>query len=253
MTTFIQLCSPAWLQRSLRATVLAVAATVAVPTLVQAQGVTATLDNAASTERLIAEFGGWVGNRHDADQVITTLRSGRPTAMAGAASQQPATGALGYGEVRLALKLAQGALAQQGVAYPDAAQLQAALHGGVLRTAQGEQTLEGVLPQKAQGTGWATMADRYGLTTEDMLPPPGKAVTVKRLAEPSAKTKAKAGAKGRAKTSAKAKSATKGKTAAKGSAKSSAKKTTGKTKAKATGKATKAASSKAKPAAAAKK
>lgn len=247
MTTLIQLCSPAWLQRSLRATVLAVAATVAVPTLVQAQGVTATLDNAASTERLIAEFGGWVGNRHDADQVITTLRSGRPTAMAGAASQQPATGALGYGEVRLALKLAQGALAQQGVAYPDAAQLQAALHGGVLRTAQGEQTLEGVLPQKAQGTGWATMADRYGLTTEDMLPPPGKAVTVKRLAEPSAKTKAKAGAKGRAKTSAKAKSATKG------SAKSSAKKTTGKTKAKATGKATKAASSKAKPAAAAKK
>lgn len=242
MTTFIQFCSPEWLLRSLRATVLAVAAAVAVPALVQAQGVTATLDNAASTERLIAEFGGWIGNHHDADQLITTLRSGRPTATAGAASREPATGALGYGEVRLALKLAQGALAQQGVAYPDAAQLQAALHGGVLRTAQGEQTLEGVLPQKAQGTGWATMADRYGLTTEDMLPPPGKAVTVKRLAEPSAKAKAKAGAKGKAKTSAKAKSSTKGKAAAK----SGVKKATGKT----TGKATKAASSKAKPAAA---
>lgn len=250
MTTFIQFCSPEWLQRSLRATVLAVAAAVAVPALVQAQGVTATLDNAASTERLIAEFGGWVGNRHDADQLITTLRSGRPTATAGAASREPATGALGYGEVRLALKLAQGALAQQGVAYPDAAQLQAALHGGVLRTAQGEQTLEGVLPQKAQGTGWATMAERYGLTTEDLLPPPGKPVVVKRLMEPSAKAKAKAGAKGKAKSSAKAKSSTKGKAAAKGSAKSSAKKATGKTAGKTTGKATKAAHSKAKPSAA---
>ncbi|WP_296509386.1 hypothetical protein [Rhodoferax sp.] len=238
MTTFIQFCSPEWLQRCLRATVLAVAAAVAVPALVQAQGVTATLDNAASTERLIAEFGGWIGNHHDADQLITTLRSGRPTATAGAASREPATGALGYGEVRLALKLAQGALAQQGVAYPDAAQLQAALHGGVLHTAQGEQTLEGVLPLKAQGTGWATMADRYGLTTEDMLPPPGKPVVVKRLMEPSAKAKAKAGAKGKAKTSAKAKSSPKGKAGAKSGVK------------KATGKATKAASSKAKPAAA---
>jgi hypothetical protein len=214
MSNIFQLCSPVWLQRGLRATVLTIACAVAAPALVQAQGVTATLDNAASTERLIAEFGSWIGNPHDADQVVTTLRSGRPTATAGAASLEPATGPLGYGEVRLALKLAQGALAQQGVTAPNASQLQAALHGGALLTPQGEQMMDGVLPQKAQGTAWATMAGRYGLTTEDLLPPAGKAVVVKRAAEPSAK--AKANAKTKAKPGAKAKPSAKGKAKAAG-------------------------------------
>ncbi|MDZ7893408.1 MAG: hypothetical protein U5L73_16845 [Rhodoferax sp.] len=221
MSNIFQLCSPVWLQRGLRATVLTIACAVVAPAMVQAQGVTATLDNAASTERLIAEFGSWIGNPQDADQVVTTLRSGRPTATAGAASQEPATGPLGYGEVRLALKLAQGALAQQGVTNPDAGQLQAALHGGVLRTPQGEQAMDGVLPQKAQGTGWATMAGRYGLTTEDLLPPPGKAVVVKRAKPPSAK--AKASSKTKAKSGAKAKASAKGK--AKASTKKAVKKT----------------------------
>lgn len=224
MSNIFQLCSPVWLQRGLRVTVLAIACAVAAPALVQAQGVTATLDNAASTERLIAEFGSWIGNPHDADQVVTTLRSGRPTATTGAASLEPATGPLGYGEVRLALKMAQGALAQQGVTAPNAAQLQAALHGGPLLTPQGEQMMDGVLPQKAQGTAWATMAGRYGLTTEDLLPPAGKAVVVKRAAEPAsakAKTKAKPGAK--AKPSAKGKAKATGKKVVKKSAKPASK------------------------------
>lgn len=223
MTTLFQLCSPVWLQRGLRATVLATLWVVAHPALVQAQGVTATLDNAASTERLIAEFGGWIGNRHDADQLVTTLRSGRPTATEGAASIAPVTGPLGYGEVRLALKLAQGALVQQGVQYPDSAQLRAALHGGKLQTPQGEQMLDGVLPQKTQGVGWATMAGRYGLSMEDMLPPPGKAVTVKQATSSAAK------ATGKAKSKAKAKGKSKTQAGVKGKAKPGAKKGAGKT------------------------
>ncbi|CAM8659676.1 hypothetical protein MCEMSEM18_00847 [Comamonadaceae bacterium] len=218
MSNIFQLCSPVWLQSGLRATVLTIACAVAAPAWVQAQGVTATLDNAASTERLIAEFGSWIGNPHDADQVVTTLRSGRPTATEGAASVAPATGPMGYGEVRLALKLAQGALAQQGVSYPNQDQLQAALHGGMLLTPQGEQAMDGVLPQKARGTGWAAMADRYGLSTEDMLPPPGKAVTVKSAAP---KPKAKSGAK--AKPSAKGKAKATGKKAEKKTAKPASK------------------------------
>ncbi|MFM2252032.1 MAG: hypothetical protein RJB68_369 [Pseudomonadota bacterium] len=227
MSNIFQLCSPVWLQRGLRATVLAMACAVAAPAWVQAQGVTATLDNAASTERLIAEFGSWIGNPHDADQVVTTLRSGRPTATTGAASLEPATGPLGYGEVRLALKLAQGALAQQGVTAPNASQLQAALHGGALLTPRGEQMMDGVLPQKAQGTAWATMAGRYGLTTEDLLPPAGKAVVVKRAAEPSAKanskTKAKPGAKAKPSAKGKGKAKATGKKVVKKSAKPASK------------------------------
>jgi hypothetical protein len=242
MSNMFQLCSLVWLQRGMRATVVAMACAVAAPAWVQAQGVTATLDNAASTERLIAEFGSWIGNPTDADQVVTTLRSGRPTATTGAASQEPATGPLGYGEVRLALKLAQGALAQQGVSAPTSAQLQAALHGGTVQTPQGEQTMEGVLPQKAQGVAWASMAGRYGLTTEDLLPPPGRAVVVKRAADSAAKPASKSARGAKSKASANGKAATKAKT--KAAAKAKAKPATAK-KAK--------ASAKAKPAAAGKK
>ena len=105
-------------------------------------------------------------------------------------------------------------------------QPRAALHGGALLTPQGEQMMDGVLPQKAQGTAWATMAGRYGLTTEDLLPPAGKAVVVKRAAEPlanaraNAKTKAKSGAK--AKPSAKGKAKATGKKAVKKTAKKKA-------------------------------
>ncbi len=202
------LCSPARLQRGLRTAVLAAVVSLVGPAWVQAQGVTATLDNAAATERLLAEFGAWIGNPQEADQLVTALRSGRSTAAEGAASVAPATGPMGYGEARLALKLAQGALAQQGVASPDAAQLQAALHGGTLRTPQGEQVMEGVLPQKAQGIAWAAMAQRYGLRTEDLLPPPGKPVTVKSAKKKVSKGTSKAGTKARTKPQGKAKPGT---------------------------------------------
>lgn len=163
---------------------------------VHAQNVPATLNSAADTERLLAEFGAWIGNPREAEDLVTTLRSGRVTSTEGAASLAPATGPLGYGEARLALKLAQGALNQQGVTAPDAAQLQAALHGGALSTPQGEHTLEGVLPQKAQGTGWAAMAQQYGVSVQDILPPanlPKVKAPAKR--KPAAKPKAKGSAK----------------------------------------------------------
>ena len=128
----------------------------------------------ASNERLVEEFSPLVGNNADTEALITSLRTGHATQTEGAASVDPATGPLGYGEVRLALKVAQGALAQQGITHPDGNQLRAALHGGVLKTEAGEQTLPGVLPLKSQGTGWATMAESYGVTALDMLPPPPK-------------------------------------------------------------------------------
>lgn len=205
----IQLHSASWLGRPARTlgrclramgAALALAAMCMVPAY--AQNVPATLNSAADTERLLAEFGAWIGNPREAEDLVTTLRSGRVTSTEGAASMAPATGPLGYGEARLALKLAQGALNQQGVTAPDAAQLRAALHGGALSTPQGEQTLEGVLPQKAQGAGWAAMAQRYGVSVQDILPPdnlPKVKAPVKR--KPAAK--GKSAAKPKAKSSAK--------------------------------------------------
>ena len=95
MTSIFQICSPVWLRRGVRATVVAMACAVATPALVLAQGVTATLDNAASTERLISEFGGWIGNRHDADQLVTTLRRRPPDGDRRCGQQGTSDGAFG--------------------------------------------------------------------------------------------------------------------------------------------------------------
>ena len=153
------------------------------------------------TDRLVAEFAPWVGSPQEAETLAQSLRSGQP-AGSGAASVVPATGALGYGEARLALKLAQGTLAQEGITQPSDAQIHAALHGGVLETANGPKQLPGVLPQRAQGLSWGTMAQSAGVSVEDLIPPrsaaPKKAPTTK-----ASKAKKKAGAKPAAKAAGK--------------------------------------------------
>ena len=178
--------------------------TINTPAEAQPDAPIASQSTAVSVERLVAEFGPWIGKADDIESISTTLLSGRATSTTGAASVPPATGPLGYGEARLALKLAQGALAQQGVTNPDADQLRVALHGGELRTAQGPQEVPGVLPQKVQGTGWGAMATGYGLSAQDMLPPPRPHVA-RAVAQPkpgkvaNAKSKAAAAKKGVAK------------------------------------------------------
>ena len=127
---------------------------------------------AASTERLVSEFAPFLGSHADTEALVTTLRSGRPTSDRGPASLVPVTGPMGYGEVRLALKLAQGALKQQGINAPSPEQISAALHGGSIQTAQGAQALPGVLMQRQQGEGWAAIAQTYNMSPEDMMPPP---------------------------------------------------------------------------------
>lgn len=180
-----------------------------------APAVSASEATAASTERLVAEFAPFVGSRGDTESLVTTLRSGRATSDTGPAGHAPATGPMGYGEVRLALKLAQGALKQQGVTAPTPEQISAALHGGRLLTEQGEQTLPGVLPQRQQGAGWAAMAQEYGLSTEDMMPPPRSPAARAASASATSHAKAKAAKGGKSSKAAKTAKAKAGKAAPK--------------------------------------
>jgi hypothetical protein len=162
----------------------------AVPAVRKAPSPSASEATAASNERLVSEFGSFIGSREEAESLVATMRSGRATSTSGPASLAPATGPLGYGEVRLALKLAEGALKQQGVSAPTPEQLSTALHGGLLQTPQGEQTLVGVLPQRQLGAGWAALAEEYGLSAEDMMPPPRVAAHHSASAAGSPKAKA---------------------------------------------------------------
>ncbi len=166
------------------------------------------------TERLVTEFAPWLGSPQEAETLAQSLRSGQPTGQ-GAASVAPATGALAYGEARLALKLAQGTLEQEGIQQPSSAQIQAALHGGVLETANGPKQLPGVLPQRAQGQSWGAMAQSAGMSVEDLIPP--RAATPKKTSAKAAKTKKKSGKASAAKPGRK--------TVAKASGKKTAKKT----------------------------
>ena len=72
---------------------------------------------------------------------------------------------MGWGNVSHALALAQLSLRQAGIDNPTAADLQAALDGGTVTTADGKiVTLAGVLQQRAQGMGWGQIAKTYGST-----------------------------------------------------------------------------------------
>jgi hypothetical protein len=164
------------------------------------------------SERLVSEFSPLVGTQEDTEALVNSLRSGQAAGATGAASVAPATGPLSYGEARLALKLAQGTLAQNGVTQPSGEQLQAALHGGTLETANGPKVLPGVLPQRAQGASWGSMAQGVGMSVEDLIPP--RSVTPKKTSAHLA-THAKKSGKKVSKKNAKASSHKTGKAAAK--------------------------------------
>ncbi len=77
----------------------------------------------------------------------------------------PTTKPMGWGNVSHSLALAQFALNQAGISNPTGAQLQAALLGGSITTADGKTvTLAGVLQQRAAGMGWGQIAQSYGTT-----------------------------------------------------------------------------------------
>ena len=93
----------------------------------------------------------------------STDANGQPTTTT--ASIAPPTKPMGWGNVSHSLALAQFALNQQGITNPTGAELQAALQGGAITTADGKTiTLTGVLQQRADGMGWGRIAQSYGTT-----------------------------------------------------------------------------------------
>ncbi|TAN06017.1 MAG: hypothetical protein EPN36_05255 [Rhodanobacteraceae bacterium] len=76
---------------------------------------------------------------------------------------QPATGKLGYGNVNIALALAEADLGKLGITDPTAAQIEAALNGGTVTLADGStENLQGVLALRAQGEGWGQISKTLG-------------------------------------------------------------------------------------------
>lgn len=82
---------------------------------------------------------------------------------------QPATHKMGYGNVNIALALAQDELTKAGVTDPTAAEIEAALNGGSITSASGgTQTFQGVLALRAKGEGWGKVSKTLGVKLGDV-------------------------------------------------------------------------------------
>jgi hypothetical protein len=127
--------------------------------------------------KVASPFVTMAGSHENAVALATALRTGT-TANLVFASSSPSgnttqkaielaipTKPMGWGNVSHALALAQLSLRQAGIENPTAPQLQAALDGGSIKTADGKtETLPGVLQQRAEGMGWGQIAKTYGTT-----------------------------------------------------------------------------------------
>ena len=70
---------------------------------------------------------------------------------------------MGFGNVNIALALAQASLAKQGITNPTPQQLQAALVGESVTTSKGTTTLPGILTLRSEGKGWGVIAKSQDL------------------------------------------------------------------------------------------
>ncbi|MEO5829099.1 MAG: hypothetical protein ABIQ36_00865 [Rhodanobacter sp.] len=135
--------------------------------------------------RLSTEFAGFAGSDTNSQALVGGLRDGTAitlddvtknadgTATTTSTTFTPATGKMGYGNVKIALSLAEASLAKAGITDPTAAELAAALNGGTLVLADGTSVdLKGVLAQRAAGAGWGQIAKADGFKLGDLMRSP---------------------------------------------------------------------------------
>ena len=157
--------------------------------------------------RVAAPFASFAGSTDNAIALATALRTGTAASLTSTmidangnavtttTTIMPPTKPMGWGNVSHALALARTALANAGITEPTAADLQAALVGGDVTTADGKTaTLAGVLQQRAAGMGWGTIAKSYGTTmgavNRALHSPPAATVTTTATASGTGKTAA---------------------------------------------------------------
>ena len=135
--------------------------------------------------RLSTEFADFAGSDTNSQALVTGLRDGTAvtlddvttnadgTTTTTSTTFTPATGQMGYGNVKIALSLAEATLAKSGITDPTAAELAAALNGGTLVLADGTSIdLNGVLAQRAAGEGWGQIAKADGFKLGDVMRSP---------------------------------------------------------------------------------
>lgn len=150
-------------------------------------GAPSTSDNHAA-QQLAGQFESFAGSDANAQALVDGLRDGSEVTLEETTTQadgsttttqttfQPATGALGYGNVKIALSLAEASLAGAGITEPTADEIAAALNGGTLTLEDGSTVdLGGVLTERAAGEGWGAIAQAMGFKLGDVMRSPNAA------------------------------------------------------------------------------
>ncbi|QNK03884.1 hypothetical protein H8F01_17170 [Dyella telluris] len=142
---------------------------------------TATSTSAKGTQdstRLTGSYTTFAGSTANAQALVTGLHSGSTvvlttpataTTPASQVSFTPTTHQLGYGNVNIALSLAQAELKAAGITQPTAAQIAAALNGGAIAGPSGTKELTGVLTLRSEDKGWGQVSKTLGLKLGDVL------------------------------------------------------------------------------------
>lgn len=103
------------------------------------------------------------GLRTGSSVTLTNAQVSGSTATTQSITFTPPTKPMGYGNITRALTLASRELAAAGIKNPTPQQLQTALMGGTITTAQGSVTMPGVLQLRSQGMGWGQIAHTIGV------------------------------------------------------------------------------------------
>jgi hypothetical protein len=126
-----------------------------------------------SSDRLAEKFTGLAGSESNAKSLVTGLRDGSDIKLSSGTSTttiDPQTGKMGYGNVNIALSLAEASLKQAGIANPTPEQLAAALNGGSVTNSDGKTVqLAGVLKMRAEGKGWGQIAQSMGFKLGEVV------------------------------------------------------------------------------------
>jgi hypothetical protein len=133
---------------------------------------------AQSESQLTEKYATLAGSQANAKILVNGLRDGTDFKI-GSTSFDPPTGKMGYGNVNIALSLAEKSLADQGIMKPTAAQLESALIGTAAKP--------GILALRADGKGWGQIANSMGFRLGELMRSPKAAERVAARPERPAK------------------------------------------------------------------
>lgn len=152
------------------ATVFSAAHAAGIRTTTSSTTTTAAVGTSTTAEtKLSAEFAGFLGGETQAGAVVSGLRHGTAFSFHDGTGTStpiaPPTGTMGYGNVRITLRLAQAELNTFGITQPTSGELSAVLLGGTIDGTQ----VNGILAMRADGMGWGQIAKTYGMTVGQIM------------------------------------------------------------------------------------